>query len=83
MALSIICTILINIIIFLTTSVVAVYMFYKTSFTYWKRRGVPVLYPTIPFGDLQNLFTRKISRMEELTIMYNKIKEKGKKLSIR
>lgn len=51
---------------------------YKKAFTYWKRKGVPTLDPKIPFGDLQNHMTRKISRMEELVLLYNKCKSKGK-----
>lgn len=71
-------SLLINIILFISTFFVLVILFYKWSFTYWKRKGAPTLNPTIPFGDLQNHLTRQISRMEELVELYNKVKAKGK-----
>lgn len=66
-----------NITIFLAALVAGVILFYKRKFTYWQRRGVPILSPTIPFGDLQNVITRKINRMEEFCDLYNKAKAKG------
>lgn len=67
-----------NFIILLATLLVTVISFFKRKFTYWKRKGVPTLNPTIPFGDLQNFVTRKVSRMEEFAVLYNKVKAKGK-----
>jgi len=30
----------------------AIYIYFKVSFSYWKKRGVPTLNPTPPFGDI-------------------------------
>jgi cytochrome P450 family 6 len=38
----------------------AIYVYFKVSFSYWKKRGVPTLNPTAPFGDFGAvIFTRK------------------------
>jgi cytochrome P450 family 6 len=38
----------------------AIYVYFKVSFSYWKKRGVPILNPTPPFGDIGAvIFTRK------------------------
>jgi cytochrome P450 family 6 len=35
--------------------VAAVYVYFKTSFAYWKQRKVPYVTPTFPFGSVRNL----------------------------
>nr|XP_023014655.1 cytochrome P450 6a8-like [Leptinotarsa decemlineata] len=67
---------LVIVIVFLILVLIA---FYKWSFLYWKRRNIPFLEPSIPFGSLMNMLTRKISRIEELTMMYNECKKRGYK----
>jgi cytochrome P450 family 6 len=38
----------------------AIYVYFKVSFSYWRKRGVPILNPTPPFGDVgAAIFTRK------------------------
>jgi cytochrome P450 family 6 len=38
----------------------AIYVYYRVSFLYWKKLGVPTLKPTLPFGDLNgSVFTGK------------------------
>ena len=37
----------------------AVYIYFKVSFSYWKKRGVPTLNPTPPFGDLGAAFFKR------------------------
>jgi cytochrome P450 family 6 len=38
----------------------AIYVYFKVSFSYWKKRGVPTLNPIPPFGDIgAAFFTRK------------------------
>jgi cytochrome P450 family 6 len=38
----------------------AIYVYFRVSFSYWKRRGVPTLKPIPPFGDLGDaIFTGK------------------------
>nr|WET52726.1 cytochrome P450 [Phaedon brassicae] len=63
----------------LLTLLVLLIAYYKWSFLYWKKRNIPYIEPTIPFGNLMNMVTRKISRIEELTLLYNNLKAKGYK----
>ncbi|KAF2898215.1 hypothetical protein ILUMI_07962 [Ignelater luminosus] len=53
----------------------------KWAFTYWKRRGVPYIEPTFPFGNLENLFTAKEYLGVRYTSMqqYQEFKSKGHK----
>ena len=44
----------------LTSTVAVVYIYFKWSFTYWKKRNVPYIKPKFPFGNLLDvIFTRK------------------------
>ena len=37
----------------------AIYIYFKVSFSYWKKRGVPTLNPTPPFGDIGAAFFKQ------------------------
>jgi len=39
----------------------AVYVYFKVSFNYWKRRNVPYAKPTFPFGNFGDMLFRKAS----------------------
>lgn len=39
--------------------VVVFYWYFKKTFSYWDKRKVPFLKPSIPFGNLMNVITRK------------------------
>ena len=44
----------------LTSTVAVVYIYFKWSITYWKKRNVPYIKPKFPFGNLLDvIFTRK------------------------
>jgi cytochrome P450 family 6 len=36
-----------------------IYVYFKVSFSYWKKRGVPTLNPTPPFGDIGAAFFKQ------------------------
>lgn len=68
---------------FIAAFLFIVISYYKWAFTYWHKWDIPTLSPKIPFGDLENLFTRKTSRILELRKLYNKIKKLGKLFDLR
>ena len=37
----------------------AIYVYFKVSFSYWKKRGVPTLNPIPPFGDIGGAFFKR------------------------
>lgn len=34
------------------------YIYVKIAFSYWKRRGIPYIEPTFPFGNMKEIFLR-------------------------
>lgn len=58
--------------LFPVIALTAIYVYFKVSFSYWKKLGVPTLNPTPPFGDIgAAIFTRKnVSQL--ITECYNK-----------
>lgn len=40
------------------------YLYVKNAFSYWKRRGVPYIHPSFPFGNLGDIFLQKTSFSE-------------------
>ena len=44
-------------VLLLGSVLVGIYVYFRTSFSYWKKRGVPTLNPTVPLGDITKLFT--------------------------
>ncbi|RZC38629.1 cytochrome P450 6a14 [Asbolus verrucosus] len=61
------------------TILAGVVIYYKWSFTYWKRRGLEYLEPSIPFGNTDKLFTAKSNFGEQFAEFYKKFKAKGLK----
>lgn len=55
---------------------VATYFYFKWSFQYWKRRGIPQLDPVFPFGNRR--FNLPVSYGEDFFYLYNQGKERGK-----
>ncbi|KAJ9577524.1 hypothetical protein L9F63_005897 [Diploptera punctata] len=53
---------------------IAIYAYFKRSFSYWNRRGVPSLNPSVPFGN----FTKLRSNIEDYSKFYKKLH--GKKI---
>ena len=59
----------------LLTSTAIVY--YKWKYTYWKKKNLPYLQPTIPFGNLQSLVTTTDSLGMVLKRLYEELKRKN------
>lgn len=49
----------------------ALFLYIKLKFSYWKRRGVPYLPPTIPFGNFGPTFQRKRAFGQNIHDLYN------------
>lgn len=56
-----------------------IYIYFKWSFQYWKRKGVPFLMPRIPFGNVENTFSGKRAPGVVAKDNYNELKRKGVK----
>ncbi|XP_023312781.1 cytochrome P450 6A1-like, partial [Anoplophora glabripennis] len=60
----------------ITTALLAVaYAYTKWCFQYWKKRNVPYIEPTIPFGNLGSPLKENVD--ESMAQMYKKAKVKG------
>jgi len=57
----------------------AVMVYFRYCYTYWKKRGVPYLEPSFPYGNYMFPFPRSASYGGEVKIWYDKLKEKGYK----
>ncbi|KAI4456041.1 cytochrome p450 [Holotrichia oblita] len=53
------------------------YYYFKQSFTYWKKKNVPYLEPTIPFGNLEKPWDIPLNR--QVYNYYNIFKKRGDK----
>lgn len=52
-----------------------IYFYVKHKLSYWKRRGVPFVKPSIPFGNFGPLFSRTRSLGQRLQELYNSSSE--------
>lgn len=52
----------------------AVVLYLKIKFGYWNKRGVPNFPPTIPFGNVHDVVTQKVSPVSEVINMYQKFR---------
>ncbi|KAJ8913631.1 hypothetical protein NQ315_007348 [Exocentrus adspersus] len=68
-----------NLVAVVVTTIAIVYAFFIWSFQYWKRRGLPHLEPSIPFGNLPNPITSKTSFGENAKMLYQQAKARGLK----
>jgi len=48
----------------------AIYVYFKVSFSYWKKRGVPTLNPIPPFGDIGGAFFKRKNASQLLNESY-------------
>lgn len=53
-----------------TTLFITGYLYVKSVFSYWKRKGVPYIQPSFPFGNFKNAFLQKTSLAEALQNAY-------------
>ncbi|KAJ6649781.1 putative cytochrome P450 6a14 [Pseudolycoriella hygida] len=65
-------TIFIFAVILVTTAVATAYLYMKYVFLHWKRRGVPFLEPTFPFGNFKDMILQRLSLSDMVTTLYNK-----------
>jgi cytochrome P450 family 6 len=56
----------------LTFILALVYIYFKWSFTYWKKRNVPYIEPKFPFGNLLDVFLTRKTFGEIVADIYNK-----------
>lgn len=61
------------------TILIGIVTYVKWVFNYWKRRQVPYIEPTFPFGNLENLFTAKDYLGVRYMEQYQEFKSKGHK----
>lgn len=57
----------------------AFYVYYKHSYQYWKKRGVPYLEPKFPCGNNDFFFAKSPTFAGEARIWYEQLKKKGLK----
>lgn len=58
---------------------VIVYTYFKWSYQYWERKGVPHIKPKIPFGNADNILTRKRNFGTIVKDLYDELKAKNAK----
>ncbi|KAJ8935460.1 hypothetical protein NQ318_021706 [Aromia moschata] len=61
----------------LITVIAVGYTYLKWNYQYWKRKGVPYLEPTIPFGNLENGFKRTMHMGDRIAQIYQEAKRNG------
>lgn len=55
----------------LVVAIATIYMYIRiVSFSYWKRRNIPYLEPSFPFGHLSDLVWRKVGMGEKIQRIY-------------
>ncbi|KYB27037.1 Cytochrome P450 6a2-like Protein [Tribolium castaneum] len=59
------------------TLTVILVTYYKWSYTYWRRRGVPSLTPKIPWGNLSNPLNRKDTIGVDVKKMYDSMRRQN------
>lgn len=47
------------------------YLYIKHCYSYWKRKGVPFLEPSFPFGNFAKMFSQRVSFNQLLKDLYN------------
>jgi cytochrome P450 family 6 len=50
-----------------------VYIFFKWSFTYWKKRNVPYIEPIFPFGNFKDMILTRKPFVDICADIYNKL----------
>lgn len=57
--------------------VASFYFYHKWMYGHWKRRGIPYIPPTIPFGNLENPINKKDAIGVRFKQLYDEFKSKG------
>lgn len=58
-----------------TALIATAHLYVKNSFSYWKRKKVPFIEPTFPFGNFKNTFLQRISFADRIKEIYNSTTE--------
>lgn len=53
--------------------------YFKTTYSYWEKRNIPYVKPTIPFGNLSKVFTREWTLGQAFGELYLELKKRGVK----
>lgn len=72
-------TMLGDILVFLSVLVIIFVFYVKRSFAYWKKRGVPYVKPSFPFGNFGNPAIFNVHAAEKLQKYYCELKSQGHK----
>lgn len=59
----------------LATLIATAFLYVKSAFTHWKRKGVPFKEPIFPFGNFANSFLQKKQFGEVVADLYNETSE--------
>lgn len=59
----------------LSTFLVSIWLYIQYSYSYWKRRGIPYIEPSFPFGTFKKTLLQRSLLAEELKEMYEKTTE--------
>lgn len=51
-------------------SLAAIYIYIKSSYSYWTKLGIPILNPTFPFGNFSAVILKSSSFLPEITKLY-------------
>ncbi|KAJ8949550.1 hypothetical protein NQ314_008179 [Rhamnusium bicolor] len=62
-----------------TALLVIGYAYFKWAYLYWKRRNIPYLEPSLPFGNFFNLWKRDVAFGDWIQRIYKEGKSKGYK----
>lgn len=63
----------------LAVLITTVYLYFKYTYTYWSRRGVPFVKPIVPFGNIKDNILLKKSNGECIKDIYVQLKRTGAK----
>lgn len=59
----------------IATLIATAYLYVRNAFSYWKRKGVPYIQPSFPFGNLKDSLLQRISFAEAVKKLYDSSKE--------
>jgi cytochrome P450 family 6 len=57
----------------LTCTLAVIYIYFKWSFTYWKKRNVPYIEPIFPFGNFTDMALKRKSLVDVCSDIYNRL----------
>ncbi|KAG5878163.1 hypothetical protein JTB14_028535 [Gonioctena quinquepunctata] len=68
---------LLTIVYLLSAIVVAIFLYSKWIYSYWKRLGLDYLEPEFPYGNYKYFFKRNLSFGDQLVNIYKELKSRG------